>query len=160
MANRKVKATTILTPQQVSIVREGIEGLLGSKVVSAFREYRLDTESILRFMSVGAKLRELRETKALELKAVAVHLCVPQYRLREIESSSINNIVGDVVLRYAEFLGANRWLKSWCSMNRSLAEKLGLIQGRAKSANAGAARELTAPSKRTSRKRRAVHGER
>jgi len=155
---RKIKATTILVPEQIAAVKEGIERLLGPTVVSAFRDYRLDTEGMLRFMSVGAKLRELREMKALELKGVAAHLRIPQYRLREIESSSVNNVVGEIVLRYARFLGAGRWLRRWCSMNPSLAERLELTQRRAKPANGGAARNLTAPSKRTRRKRRAVHG--
>ncbi len=160
MPRRKIKPTTILAPEQIAAVKKGIEQLLGPAVVSAFRDYRLDTEGMLRFMSVGAKLRELRELKALELKEVAAHLRIPQFRLREIESSSINNVVGEIVLRYAGFLGAERWLRRWCCMNPSLAERLELTQKRAKHANGGAARNLTAPSKRTRLKRRAVHGER
>ena len=155
MPRRKIKATTILAPEQIAAVKEGIERLLGSTVVSAFRDYRLDTEGTLRFMSVGAKLRGLRDMKGLELKEIAAHLRVPQYRLREIESSSIRNISGELVSEYAAFLGAERWLKRWSSMNLSLAERLGLIQSRA---NGGAKRGLTTPSKRTRRKRRAVDG--
>ena len=139
MPRQKVKATTILTCEQIASVKNGIERSLGPTILSAFRKYRMDTEGMVRFMCVGAKLRELREVKALELKQVAANLRVPQYRLRDIESSTLNSVAGEVLLRYAAFLGAGRWLKRWCSMNRSLAEQLGLIQSRVKHTKGGAA---------------------
>ena len=129
--------------------------MLGPAAVSAFRNYQLDIEGTLRFISVGVKLRELRNLQGLELKETAAHLRVPQYRLREIESSSIKNINGELVSKYAAFLGAGRWLKRWSSMNLPLAERLGLIQSKV---GGGAKSALTSPSKRTRRKRDAVHG--
>ena len=117
---RKLRKTSILNKREVKQLAEGLRKLLGQSVMRAADAHGLDVESMLRFWSVAEKCREAREERGLSLKDSASSLKVPQYRLKDIESSHVNAVDGAIFKSYVELLRLRRWFGQWARHNRAL----------------------------------------
>ena len=86
-------------------------------------------EDSIRFLSVAQKCSARRQSKGISIKEAAKAIGAPQYRLKDIEQSSLRDVQAPILLRYIDFLGLKRWFGQWKAANHSLAERLGFGAG-------------------------------
>ena len=65
-------------------------------------------EDCVRYIALASRLQEARESAGLSIKDVATRLGLPQYRIRDAESSGLN-VQADVLQRYADLAGLSEW---------------------------------------------------
>jgi hypothetical protein len=116
----------ILTDQEVRALSKGLKALLGDFYTALDTASDIRLEDWLRFQAVADRCQDSRELRGVGLKAAAAALRVPQYRLKEIEGGSVNNILPDVLVRYIAYLGLTRWFGRWKKANPSLVARLAL----------------------------------
>ena len=121
---RKPTKTSILRAPEVAAVTEGLACLFGADASSMFRQYAVEPEAIVRFLSLAEKCRTTREAQGLTIKQVAASLGVAQYRLREIESAQVGSIRGAILQAYVHHLGIRTWYRRWAKENRELHSRL------------------------------------
>jgi len=90
----------------------------------AFSRYDINPEDMIRFQMVAEMCRSEREKKTFTFKQIALNLKVPQYRLKDIESSSAGNIKGDILENYIDYLGLREWFNSWKRHNLDVYKRL------------------------------------
>lgn len=122
-----MKKNDILDERDVATVSELLRASMGDVVGYAERR-GIRVEDTVRYMSLASRLREARERAGLSLKEVAKRLKLPQYRIRDAESSA-ENAVGEVVEKYVGFVGVGKWYKEWSRHNPELAKRISLRQG-------------------------------
>jgi len=128
--NPKVKAfrRKILTDSEVRRVTHAIRKAMGEPFITAMAQYRLSIADGVRFMAVSARLVEAREARGLTLKALAMQLGAPQYRVAEIERGNTKRLDASVLARYIDRMGLRAWFSRWESANRGLAKRLGVAR--------------------------------
>lgn len=124
---RRLKPTSILGKREVKALTAAMLELL-PVALSHTQFARLDLESSIRFGAVAARCHAKREEIGCTIKDVASRLRVPQFRLLAIETGQLAEIQPDVLARYIEFLGLERWTTRWARANESLARRLDLIR--------------------------------
>ena len=90
----------------------------------AFSRYDINPKDMIRFQMVAEMCRSEREKKALTFKEIALSLKVPQYRLKDIKSSSVRNIRVDILDSYINYLGLRKWFNSWKKHNLDVCKRL------------------------------------
>ena len=136
---RSAKATDLLDEQQVATVTSLLRASLGGEVFSLAEQYGLRVEDCVRYMSVASRLQEEREIAGLSIKDVAARLGLPQYRIRDAESSALN-VQAYVLLRYADLVGLSEWYQEWSRQNPEFLERISRGQGgRKRAGSAGRA---------------------
>lgn len=73
-------------------VMPNLKGVLG--------KYDIRPKDLIRFQMVSEMCRSEREKKGLTFKQISLDLKAPQYRLKDVESSSVKNIVADILEKY------------------------------------------------------------
>jgi len=109
---------------------------LGEQVFDRAKELGLNAEDIIRYSSLAARLREAREGAGLTVKQVAAQLRVPQYRIRDTESSPLN-VQHEVLRKYVDFLGLAEWYKDWRRQNPALMKRISQGRGGRRKAQSG-----------------------
>ena len=127
-----MKESDILDEQHVATVSKLLRTSMGD-VVGYVERLGLSVEDTVRYMSLASRLREARESAALSLKEVAKTLRLPQYRIRDAESSA-ENVVGEVLEKYVSLVGLGEWYNKWSRHNPDLAKRISLRQGGSKKA--------------------------
>jgi len=79
---------------------------------------------MIRFKPVSEMCQSGREKKGLAFKQIALSLKVPQYKLKDIESSSVKNIKVDILENYIDYLGLCDWFKLWKKHNSDVYNRL------------------------------------
>ncbi len=87
-------------------------------------KYDIRPKDMIRFQLVSEMCRSEREKKGLTFKQISLDLKVPQYRLKDVESSSVKNIVRDILEKYIDYLGLRKWFNSWKKHNMDVYERL------------------------------------
>lgn len=90
----------------------------------ALDNYDISPKDMIRFQMVSEMCRTERGKKGLTFKQISVALKVPQYRLKDVEKSSVKNITVDILERYIDFLGLGKWFNSWKKHNIDVYERL------------------------------------
>jgi hypothetical protein len=121
---RKLKTTSILNDDELSLAVPGIRQLVGEGVTLIAEAYEVDLEAILRFMPVAERCRIARARKNLSLKDAARALRVPQYRLKDIEENRVKAVDQAALILYVELLDLKRWFSRWTDQNSSLYKSL------------------------------------
>ena len=121
-----MKKSDILDERDVATVSELLRASMGDVVGYAERR-GISVEDTVRYMSLASRLREARESAGLSLKEVAKRLKIPQYRIRDAESSA-ENAVGEVLEQYVSLVGAGEWYMEWSRRNPELAKRISLRQ--------------------------------
>ena len=86
-----MKKSDILDERDVATVSELLRASMGD-VVGYAEQRGISVEDTVRYMSLASRLREARESAGLSLKEVAKRLKLPQYRIRDAESSAENAV--------------------------------------------------------------------
>ena len=97
-------------------VMPNLKGILG--------KYDIRPKDMIRFQLVSEMCRNEREKKGLTFKQISLDLKVPQYRLKDVESSSVKNIVADILENYIDYLGLRKWFNSWKKHNLDVYDRL------------------------------------
>lgn len=118
------KRRDVLTRRQVESVAAEIRRVLGDDLVARTADYGVDVEAMVAFGPVAAHVQQAREAEGLALKDLARELRVPQYRIRDIEGSRINEIDPDVLRRVIERFGLGEWYRTWADANPQVAGRL------------------------------------
>ena len=90
----------------------------------AFDKYDIRPRDMIRFRMVAEMCRSEREKKGLAFKQISLDLKVPQYRLKDVEGSSVKNIVADILEIYIDYLGLRKWFNSWKKHNMDVYDRL------------------------------------
>ncbi len=120
-----------------------LEALAGSAppdLIRSFLAGPLDLRGRLRFSVVGEVCRQQREARGATLKEAARACRLRQRDLRQIEGSQVEFLSGEVLRRYADWLGLRDWLEQWLRVNGDLAGLYGWLEGAAPAKAVGAAR--------------------
>jgi len=106
-------------------------GYITDKIVKAMPnlkevlgKYGINPKDMIRFQMVSEMCRNEREKKGLPFKQISLNLKVPQYRLKDVESSSVKNIVADILEKYIDYLGLRKWFNSWKKHNMDVYDRL------------------------------------
>ena len=83
----------------------------------ALDKYDISPKDMIRFQMVSEMCRNERQRKELTFKQISLDLKIPQYRLKDVESSSVKNIVADILEKYIDYLGLRKWFNSWKKHN-------------------------------------------
>lgn len=81
-------------------------------------------KDMIRFQMVSEMCRNERQRKEITFKQVSLDLKIPQYRLKDVESSSVKNIVADILEKYIDYLGLRRWFDEWKKYNLDVYKRL------------------------------------
>lgn len=87
-------------------------------------KYNINPKDMIRFQPVPEMCQSEREKKKVSLKQIALSLKVPQYKLRNIESSSIKDIKADILESYIDYLGLRDRFESWKKNNSDVYSRL------------------------------------
>ena len=87
-------------------------------------KYDINPKDMIRFQMVSEMCRSEREKKGLTFKQISLNLKVPQYRLKDVESSSVRNIDVDILEDYINYLGLCKWFSSWKKHNMDVYNRL------------------------------------
>ena len=90
----------------------------------AFDKYDISPRDMIRFRIVAEMCRNARERKELTFKQISLDLKIPQYRLKDVESSSVKNIIADILEKYIDYLGLRKWFNSWKKYNMDVYGRL------------------------------------
>jgi len=103
-----------------------VDMIIGSmpNLKKAFDKYDINPKGMIRFKPVSEMCQNGREKKGLAFKQIALSLKVPQYRLKDIESSSVKNIKVDILEKYIDYLGLRDWFKLWKKHNLDVYNRL------------------------------------
>ena len=123
---RKFKPTTILEAEEVRLLSMAVRESLGNRVAEMVDAHGISFEDNVRFGSVQARCVERRESLGRSIREVSRELQVPQYRLKDIESSRLKQIEPCVLAGYISYLGIQRWFQRWCNANSELSSRLGV----------------------------------
>ena len=122
----------ILRDDEVRILAKAVRAMLGEGVARLADSYNLNFEENIRFAAVRVRCVEAREKLGHSIRDVARTLEVPQYRLKDIESSRVSDIDPAILDRYLSYLGLKRWFRRWCTANSEFAVRLGIKTRRAR----------------------------
>jgi hypothetical protein len=78
---------------------------------------------------VATHLKEARELRGVDLKSAAKAVGVPQYRLRDIEESRLQNLNLSALEKYVDFLSLSKWFARWRKANSKLGARLAVKAG-------------------------------
>jgi len=109
-------------------IANGIPGL-----IEALDKYGVNPKDMIRFQMVSEMCRSEREKKDLTFKQIALRLKVPQYRLKDIESSSVKDINSDILECYVDYLDLRKWFNLWKKNNLDVYNRFRCL-GKGKSA--------------------------
>jgi hypothetical protein len=87
-------------------------------------KYDIGPKDMIRFQIVSEICRKEREEKNLSFKQIALELKVPQYKLKDIESSSVKHINANILESYIDYLGLRRWFNTWKKNNLDVYKRL------------------------------------
>jgi len=87
-------------------------------------KYDIRPKDMIRFQVVSGMCRSQREKKGLNFKHISLDLKIPQYRLKDVESSSVKNIIADILEKYIDYLGLRKWFNSWKKHNIDVYDRL------------------------------------
>ena len=87
-------------------------------------KYDIRPKDMIRLQVVSGMCRSQREKKGLNLKQIALSLNVPQYRLKDVEGSSVKNIIADILEKYIDYLELRKWFNSWKKHNTDVYNRL------------------------------------
>jgi tetratricopeptide (TPR) repeat protein len=87
-------------------------------------KFKLQTKDLIRFGPVSKRCKLERENKNLSVKDVSRDLGIPQYRIKDIESSGVGRIYPDFLNRYAEYLEIAEWFNAWKERNMDVYSRL------------------------------------
>ena len=90
----------------------------------AFEKYDINPQDMIRFQMVSEACRSKREKKELGFKQIALALKIPQYRLKDIEGSSVKNIDTGILENYIDYLDLREWFNSWKEHNQDVYKRL------------------------------------
>lgn len=132
MRSDKRKETEIIKAfKEKKFIDEDMAGFMTDKIVEAMPtlkgaidKYNMNSKDMIRFLMVSEMCQAERERKELTFKQISVALKVPQYRLKDVEKSSIKNISVDILERYIDFLGLSERFESWKKHNTDVYERL------------------------------------
>jgi len=106
-------------------------GYITDKIVGAMPnlkevlgKYDINPKDMIRFQMVSGMCRSEREKKGFTFKQISLNLKVPQYRLKDVESSSVTNIDADILEDYINYLGLRKWFNSWKKHNMDVYNRL------------------------------------
>jgi len=105
------------------IVNKVVE-TFGPNFARTMKKDDINMKDIIRFRMVAETCRNRREKKGLSFKQIAAVLKVPQYRLQDIEKSSVRYIKVDVLKNYVDYFGLCRWFNAWKKNNQDVYERL------------------------------------
>jgi hypothetical protein len=114
----------ILSEDEVRLMTRRLRKVIGPIFGELPSLYGIDIEDSVRFGAVATRLREAREARGMDFKAVAKTMRVPQYRLRYIEGSNMKHLRTSDLHAYIQLLGLNKWFARWCEANSKLAARL------------------------------------
>ena len=99
-----------------------VEAMPALKV--AFDKYGINPKDVIRFQVISETCRSEREKKGLTFKQIALALKIPQYRLKDIESSSVKDVDASILENYLDYLGLHEWFSSWKEHNPDVYKRL------------------------------------
>lgn len=114
-----------MNKEQAEILVNLMKERLGPEITSILNTTNLNTNHMIRFMYIGNLCQKTREEKELSLKDVSRKLKIPQYKLKDIESSYTHNIQPDILETYIQYLGLDKEMNQWLHNNKDVYEGLG-----------------------------------
>ena len=123
MPKRPLSTTQILTDEQVTQARRLLDSVLAESLPKPSRARRAHVEDTVRWIAVGARCERARRELGCSLREAAQALRVPQYRIKAIESTRLEEVQPDVLQAYVSYLGLQRWYLKWSRANPELASR-------------------------------------
>jgi len=94
----------------------------------AFEKYNINPQDMIRFQVVSETCRNEREKNELCFKQIDLAMKIPQYRLKDIECSSVKNIDTNILENYIDYLGLREWFSLWKEHNTDVYKRLCRVQ--------------------------------
>jgi hypothetical protein len=131
MKRKQISKTKIFNDAEIKYVSEKVANILcdiiGHQIHDVPMPSMHEIEKTMRYLSLGAKLREGRERMKITVKEVAKQLKVPQYKIKALEKGPFREFDSSVFREYISFLGVQRWFNKWKTANQSLAQELDIL---------------------------------
>jgi len=129
---RKLKRnpTAILRGDEVETLVSEARRMLGPQFALLLTERPVVFEGLVRWGSLKARCEQARARRQITIKAAAVQVGIPQYRIAAIESGSLRELVPALAWKYFEFLTIGPWVKRWIAANMDLATRAGIAADR------------------------------
>ncbi len=113
-----------LNKQQAKLVINKIRDVLGQEITGILDKSAINPDHMVRFQYISNLCKNTREQMQISLKHVSEKLKIPQYRLKDIEDTSLKTIMPDVLEKYVEFLGLTDAFRDWLKDNRDIYKSL------------------------------------
>ena len=128
---KKKEAKIIKAFKEKKFIDNEMAGYMRDKIVEAmpvlkdaFDRYDIRPKDRIRFQMVAEMCRSEREKKNFIFKQLSLALNVPQYRLKDIESSGMNHMCVDILESYIDYLELRDWFNSWKTHNLDVYKRL------------------------------------
>jgi len=105
---------------QANVIAKRLREILGPEVASIMDKSAINPDHMVRFQHIASLCMNTRKQKQISLKQISEKLKIPQYRLNDIESINIKNIVPDLLEKYIEFLGLTDAFCDWRKDNEDI----------------------------------------
>jgi len=117
--------TQILDKDQACFLADKIKDLFGPEMWEKINGNKADTMDMILFGPVGRMCCKVREDKGEDLKEIAKHFKLPQYRLKDVEENNRHSINKEILERYIDYLGLRAWFEKWLRNNKDVYDRLG-----------------------------------
>lgn len=124
MRGRRISPSTILSDSQVGEVVRGIRAVFGESFAALADSRGIDLSESVRIGSLARRCKERRIELGRTIRQVALHLQVPQYRLKDIEAGRSRGIKPEALRAYVSHLGLEVWFRRWRKANPEIAARL------------------------------------
>ncbi len=114
-----------LTSEQADAMVEMMHEKLGPELSAAIEHTPFSQNHYFRFMYICDLCTKTREKKELSFKDISKDLKIPQYKLKYVEESGLNNIEPEILDKYIDYLGLRSEFSEWLKNNRDVYEELG-----------------------------------
>ncbi len=141
---RQVQPRAILSDEIISALMQVAPKAFGEQLYQLVQDRKFDLEGNLRFRAVSVRCKEARDAMKMGLKDVSLALAVPQYRIKDIENGSQDNIIPEVLHRYLALIGLSKWYEKWAKANPKLATRFHWDAGPSRALGKGSVKDLRA----------------
>jgi len=119
-----------LNSEQANLVINKMRDVLGPEIAGMMDKSGINPDHMVRFQCIASLCRNTRQQKKISLKQASEKLKIPQYRLKEIESTNIKTIMPDFLDRYIDFLGLTDVFRDWLQENMDIYEGIRANRGK------------------------------
>ena len=123
MKDKRTERPKILSDKEIEILSKAMKESIGSSISKRAKELGLNFEDTIRFHSLAQTIQDKRESLNLTINDVSRQLKIPQYKLKDIESSHVSRLNFQELEEYVIYLELENWFKRWQKANPQFKSK-------------------------------------